>query len=214
MQGQSQRGGLRGGRRGFGGPSDRGGNKQDSSQLGSVQNRPTGPGGMTPGPGPGGMMVAGATPGPSGVAIGGTTAGFAGGPTPGGGGGRSLQDLFAAQQPPAQGIATLPTNEEMMQTINEMTFGPLESPSFTAFETFKNMPLDFIDFGFPPSEDDTSSFESGEDVLSNIKTVLDAIKEPQFNLGVGTLSTDLEEAAKSLFDDDPTFGFKYTVPLN
>ena len=98
MQGQSQRGGLRGGRRGFGGPSDRGGNKQDSSQLGSVQNRPTGPGGMTPGPGPGGMMVAGATPGPSGVAIGGTTAGFAGGPTPGGGGGISLQDLFAAQQ--------------------------------------------------------------------------------------------------------------------
>lgn len=40
MQGQTQRGGLAGGRRGFGGPSDRGGNKQDSSQLASVQNRP------------------------------------------------------------------------------------------------------------------------------------------------------------------------------
>ena len=212
MQGQSQRGGLRGGRRGFGGPSDRGGNKQDSSQLGSVQNRPTGPGGMTPGPGPGGMMVAGATPGPSGVAIGGTTAGFAGGPTPGGGGGQSLQDLFAAQQPPAQGIATLPTNEEMMQTINEMTFGPLESPSFTAFETFRNMPLDFIDFGFPPSEDDTSSFESGESVIDNLGAILDSIRNPSFDVGIGTLGVDVDP--RGFINNNPNIGFNLSVPLN
>jgi hypothetical protein len=209
MQGRSQRGGLRGGRRGFGGPSDRGGNKPDSPQLGSVQNRPTGPGGMTPGPGPGGMMVAGATPGPSGVAIGGTTAGFAGGPTPGGGGGQSLQDLFAAQQPPAQGIATLPTNEEMMQTINEMTFGPLESPSFTAFETFRNLPFDPTNvFGFPPSEDDTSSFESGESVLDNIRAILD----PQFNVGIGTLGIDVDP--RGFINNNPNIGFNLSVPLN
>ena len=210
MQGQSQRGGLRGGRRGFGGPSDRGGNKQDSSQLGSLQNRPTGTGGMTPGIGPGGMMVAGATPNPiGGVAIGGTTAGFAGGPTPGGGRGQSLQDLFAAQQPPAQGIATLPTNEEMMQTINEMTFGPLESPSFTAFETFRNLPFDPTNvFGFPPSEDDTSSFESGESVIDNLRSILD----PQFNVGIGTVDVDVDP--RGFFNNNPNIGFNLSVPLN
>ena len=199
MQGRSQRGGFRGGRRGFGGPLGGGGNKQDKS---------TGTGGMTPGPGPGGLMVAGATPSPSGVAIGGTTAGFAGGPTPGSGGGQSLQDLFAAQQPPAQGIATLPTNEEMMQTVNEMTFGPLESPSFTAFETFRNMPLNFIDFGFPPSEDDTSSFESGESVIDNLRSILD----PQFNVGIGTVDVDVDP--RGFFNNNPNIGFNLSVPLN
>ena len=199
MQGRSQRGGFRGGRRGFGGPLGGGGNKQDKS---------TGTGGMTPGPGPGGLMVAGATPSPSGVAIGGTTAGFAGGPTPGSGGGQSLQDLFAAQQPPAQGIATLPTNEEMMQTVNEMTFGPLESPSFTAFETFRNMPLNFIDFGFPPSEDDTSSFESGEGVIDNLRSILD----PQFNVGIGTVDVDVDP--RGFFNNNPNIGFNLSVPLN
>ena len=204
MQGRSQRGGLRGGPRGFGGPPGGGGNKQDRS---------TGPGGMTPGPGPGGMMVAGATPSPSGVAIGGTTAGFAGGPTPGGGGGQSLQDLFAAQQPPAQGIATLPTNEEMMQTINEMTFGPLESPSFSAFETFKNLTFDPTNvFGFPPmsslNEDDTSSFESGEDVLDSIRAILD----PQFNVGIATVDVDVDP--RGFLNNNPNIGFNLSVPLN
>ena len=200
MQGRSQRGGFRGGRRGFGGPLGGGGNKQDRS---------TGPGGMTPGPGPGGLMVAGATPSPSGVAIGGTTAGFAGGPTPGSGGGQSLQDLFAAQQPPAQGIATLPTNEEMMQTVNEMTFGPLESPSFTAFETFRNLPFDPTNvFGFPPSEDDTSSFESGESVIDNLRSILD----PQFNVGIGTVDVDVDP--RGFFNNNPNIGFNLSVPLN
>tara|TARA_R100000426_G_scaffold57923_1_gene41143 strand:+ start:449 stop:1051 length:603 start_codon:yes stop_codon:yes gene_type:complete len=200
MQGRSQRGGFRGGRRGFGGPLGGGGNKQDKS---------TGTGGMTPGPGPGGLMVAGATPSPSGVAIGGTTAGFAGGPTPGSGGGQSLQDLFAAQQPPAQGIATLPTNEEMMQTINEMTFGPLESPSFTAFETFRNLPFDPTNvFGFPPSEDDTSSFESGESVIDNLRSILD----PQFNVGIGTVDVDVDP--RGFFNNNPNIGFNLSVPLN
>ena len=123
MQGQSQRGGLRGGRRGFGGPTGGGGNKQDK------QNKPDqsadvaiGPGGMTPGPGPGGTMVAGATPPGLGqsVAQGGTTAGFAGQPSPGSGAAQSLQDLFAAQQPP-EGIATLstlPPDQELMDFVN------------------------------------------------------------------------------------------------
>ena len=112
MQGQTQRGGLAGGRRGFGPGPDK---DKDS-------NKPTGTGGMTPGPGPGGMMVAGATPDPSGVAIGGTTAGFAGGPTPGGGGGQSLQDLFAAQTP----VSTAPVSaapeveEEEKKTTNSI----------------------------------------------------------------------------------------------
>ena len=200
MQGQSQRGGLRGGRRGFGGPPGGGGNKQDKS---------TGPGGMTPGPGPGGAMVAGATPPGLGqsVAQGGTTAGFAGGPTPGGGGGQSLQDLFAAQQPLAQGIGTL-TDQDIMQTLNEMTFGPLDSPSFTAFETFRNIPLDFIDFGFPPSEDDTSSFESGESVIDNLRAILD----PQFNVGIGTLGVDVDP--RGFINNNPNIGFNLSVPLN
>jgi hypothetical protein len=163
---------------------------------------------MTPGPGPGGMMVAGATPGPSGVAIGGTTAGFAGGPTPGGGGGQSLQDLFAAQQPPAQGILNIPTDQEMMQTVNEMTFSPLDSPSFTAFETFRNIPLDFIDFGFPPSEDNTSSFESGESVIDNLRAILD----PQFNVGIGTLDVDVDP--RGFINNNPNIGFNLSVPLN
>ena len=206
MQGRSQRGGLRGGRRGFGGPLGGGGNKQD---------KPTGTGGMTPGPGPGGAMVAGATPPGLGqsVAQGGTTAGFAGGPTPGGGGGQSLQDLFAAQQPPAQGIATLPTNEEMMQTINEMTFGPLESPSFSAFETFKNLPFDPTNvFGFPPSEDDTSSFESGESVLDNLGAILDSIQNPSFDVGIGTLGVDVDPMG--FINNNPNIGFNLSVPLN
>jgi len=113
MQGQTQRGGLAGGRRGFGPGPDK---DKDS-------NKPTGTGGMTPGPGPGGMMVAGATPDPiGGVAIGGTTAGFAGGPTPGSGGGQSLQDLFAAQTP----VSTAPVSaapeveEEEKKTTNSI----------------------------------------------------------------------------------------------
>ena len=59
-------------------------------------DRPTGTGGQSPGPGPGGQMIAGATPPGVGqsVAQGGTTAGFAG---QGGGGGQSLQNLFAQQ---------------------------------------------------------------------------------------------------------------------
>ncbi len=197
MQGQSQRGGLMGGRRGFGGPPGGGGG-----------SGPTGPGGMTPGPGPGGAMVAGATPPGLGqsVAQGGTTAGFAGGPTPGSGGGQSLQDLFAAQQPPAQGIATIPTDQEMMQTLNEMTFGPLESPSFTAFETFKNLPFDPTNvFGFPPSEDDTSSFESGESVIDNINSLINTFENlNKFETPMGIMEIDIDPFARS---------FKITKPF-
>ena len=204
MQGQSQRGGLRGGRRGFGGPLGGGGNKQ---------GKPTGTGGMTPGIGPGGLTVAGATPDPiGGVAIGGTTAGFAGQPSPGSGAAQSLQDLFAAQQPPAQGITTLPTNEEMMQTINEMTFGPPTEPT-TAFETFKNLTFDPTNvFGFPPmsslNEDDTSSFESGEDVLDSIRAILD----PQFNVGIATVDVDVDP--RGFLNNNPNIGFNLSVPLN
>ena len=115
MQGQTQRGGLAGGRRGFGPGPDK---DKDS-------NKPTGTGGMTPGPGPGGMMVAGATPDPfGGVAIGGTTEGFAGQATPGGGGGQSLQDLFAAQTPvstaPVSAAPEYVEEEEEKKTTNSI----------------------------------------------------------------------------------------------
>ena len=115
MQGQTQRGGLPGGRRGFGPGPDK---DKDS-------NKPTGTGGMTPGPGPGGMMVAGATPDPiGGVAIGGTTEGFAGQATPGGGGGQSLQDLFAAQTPmstaPVSAAPEYVEEEEEKKTTNSI----------------------------------------------------------------------------------------------
>ena len=115
MQGQTQRGGLAGGRRGFGPGPDK---DKDS-------NKPTGTGGMTPGPGPGGMMVAGATPDPfGGVAIGGPTEGFAGQATPGGGGGQSLQDLFAAQTPvstaPVSAAPEYVEEEEEKKTTNSI----------------------------------------------------------------------------------------------
>ena len=103
-----------------------GGNKQDKNNKGKKNgNKPTGAGGMTPGPGPGGQMVAGATPDPiGGVAIGGTTEGFAGQATPGGGGGQSLQDLFAAQTPVSTApVAAAPEyveEEEEKKTTNSI----------------------------------------------------------------------------------------------
>ena len=103
-----------------------GGNKQDKDNKGKKNgNKPTGAGGMTPGPGPGGQMVAGATPDPiGGVAIGGTTEGFAGQATPGGGGGQSLQDLFAAQTPVSTApVAAAPEyveEEEEKKTTNSI----------------------------------------------------------------------------------------------
>ena len=103
-----------------------GGNKQDKVNKGKKNgNKPTGAGGMTPGPGPGGQMVAGATPDPiGGVAIGGTTEGFAGQATPGGGGGQSLQDLFAAQTPVSTApVAAAPEyveEEEEKKTTNSI----------------------------------------------------------------------------------------------
>ena len=112
-----------------------GGKKQDKDNKGKKNgNKPTGAGGMTPGPGPGGQMVAGATPDPGGVAIGGTTAGFAGGPTPGGGGGQSLQDLFAAQTPvsttPVAAAPEYVEEEQEQQTTNSL-FEALFNPNLT-----------------------------------------------------------------------------------
>ena len=54
-------------------------------------------GGMTPGPGPGGQFIGGATPDPSGVAQGGTTQGFAN--HPGGGGGENPYSGFGGNRP-------------------------------------------------------------------------------------------------------------------
>ena len=102
-----------------------GGNKQDKDNKGKKNgNKPTGPGGMTPGPGPGGQMVAGATPpGPGqSVAQGGTTGGFGGG---GQGPTQSLQDLFAAQipistAPVAAAPEPVPEEEEETRTTNSI----------------------------------------------------------------------------------------------
>ena len=228
MQGRSQRGGLSGGRRGFGGPSDRGGNK------------PTGAGGMTPGRGPGGVMVAGATPDPiGGVAIGGTTAGFAGQPPAGGGGGQSLQDLFAAQQPPAQGIATIPnlptipTDQELMQMINETPFGPPTAPN-TAFSQLIDLPFGFQDYpGFinPVDEDNQPAYDSNMNFIdslrmnptfSNIENFFDTARNPELETGIGTFNFNpLDPSNVGLdtsfgqfdlnIDDNPSFNF--TMPF-
>ena len=226
MQGQTQRGGLKGGRRGFGGPSDKGGNK------------PTGAGGMTPGPAPGGMMVAGATPDPiGGVAIGGTTAGFAGQPPAGGGGGQSLQDLFAAQQPPAQGLETipnlptLPTDQELMEMINQI--GPPTAPN-TAFSQLIDLPFGFQDYpGFinPVDEDNQPAYDSNMNFIdslrmnptfSNIENFFDTARNPELETGIGTFNFNpLDPSNVGLdtsfgqfdlnIDDNPSFNF--TMPF-
>ena len=101
----------------------------------------------------------------------------------------------------------------MMQTLNEMTFGPLESPSFTAFETFKNLPFEPTNvFGFPPSEDDTSSFESGESVIDNLGAILDSIQNPSFDVGIGTLGVNVDP--RGFINNNPNIGFNLSVPLN
>ena len=203
MQGQSQRGGLRGGRRGFGGPTGGGGNKQDK------QNKPDqsadvaiGPGGMTPGPGPGGTMVAGATPPGLGqsVAQGGTTAGFAGQPSPGSGAAQSLQDLFAAQQPP-EGIATLttlPPDQELMDFVNQL------KPNLNQPTTFQN----FVDiFGFPPMDplDENPSYESGETVIDNLNSLINTFENlNKFKTPMGIVEVDIDPFARS---------FKITKPF-
>ena len=183
MQGQSRRGGLQGGRRA--GPG---------SGLGGDRR---GVGGMTPGRGPGGVMVAGATPDPiGGVAIGGTTAGFAGQPPAGGGGGQSLQDLFAAQQPPAQGIATVPTVQQ--------PFGPPTAPN-TPFSQLMDTPYgmfgfpDYSGFTNPLDEDNKSAYDSNmsyfdaikmNPTFSNMENFFDTVTNPQIETRFGTFGFD------------------------
>ena len=206
MQGRSQRGGLSGGRRGFGGPSDRGGNK------------PTGAGGMTPGRGPGGVMVAGATPDPiGGVAIGGTTAGFAGQPPAGGGGGQSLQDLFAAQQPPAQGITTIPnlptipTNEELMEMMNQTPFGPPTEPN-TALSQYMDLPYGYADyFGYinPLDEDNEPAYVGNQNTIESGETY----GLGSFPVGEGILTVD-PPGLSELMKGKPSLGVNYSFPID
>lgn len=198
MQGQSRRGGLPGGRRG--GPGSglglgrREGSDRQPNLFGNTPvSTPQGIGGMTPGPGPGGVMVAGATPPRAGqsVAQGGTTAGFAGQ-----GGGRSLQNLFSPQPTPAQGIATIPTDQGVM-------FGPPAPPP-----SFFNRP-DLPAFGFAFEDvygTETPAYESGEDVLDNLKNILDSIRNPEFDLGPGTINLKVDPFAEE-------GGINFTVPL-
>jgi len=187
-----------------------GGDKPGPSRGGDRR----GVGGMTPGPGPGGQMVGGASPpGPGQAAAqGGTTAGFAGQGGFGGqgGGGQSLQDLFAAQQPPAQGIETIPnlptipTNEELMQMMNQTPFGPPTAPN-TPFSRLTEMPS----FGFAFEDiygEETPAYESGENVIDNIQNYIDMLS-PEFNTGIGTFKFDVDP-----FKEQGSVNF--TMPLN
>ena len=189
-----------------------GGDKPGPSRGGDRR----GVGGMTPGPGPGGQMVAGAAPpGPGQAAAqGGTTAGFAGQGGFGGhgGGGQSLQDLFAAQQPPAQGIATIPnlptipTDQELMQMMNEITFGPSTAPN-TPFSELMDLPFGFMDYpGFinPLDEDNEPVVESNQNVLDSFKS---------FPVGEGIMTID-PPGFGDLMKGKPSFGVEYSFPID
>jgi len=105
-------------------PDYGGGGKHGMGSDTSGRGRPGGDrrgvGGMTPGPGPGGQFIGGATPDPSGVAQGGTTEGFANQPGGGGGDGpgQTLQDLFAAQAPPVMSTAPVAAAPEYAEIEN------------------------------------------------------------------------------------------------
>ena len=178
-----------------------------------------GVGGMTPGPGPGGQMIGGAAPpGPGQAAAqGGTTAGFAGQPTGGGqgGGGQSLQDLFAAQQPPAQGITTIPnlptipTDQELMQMINETAltpFGPPPPPN-TAFSQLMDLPYGYIDYsGFidPLDEDNEPAYVGNENAIDSFGS---------FPVGEGIMTID-PPGFSDLMKGKPSFGVNYSFPID
>ena len=180
-----------------------------------------GVGGMTPGPGPGGQMVGGASPpGPGQAAAqGGTTAGFAGQGGFGGqgGGGQSLQDLFAAQQPPAQGIATIPnlptipTDQELMQMINETAltpFGP-PPPSNTAFSQLMDLPYGYIDYsGFidPLDEDNEPAYVGNENAIETYGL-------GSFPVGEGILTID-PPGFGDLIKGNPNMGVEYSFPID
>ena len=234
---QSRRGGLPGGRRagpgsGLGLGRREGSDRQPNLFGNTPVNTPQGIGGMTPGRGPGGVMVGGATPPSAGqlVAQGGTTAGFAG---QGGGRGRSLQNLFSPQQTPAQGIATIPTIQGVM-------FGPPTAP--TAFSQLMDLPAglrpgvyggfpDYPGFPNPLDEDDQSAYESNMNyfdalrmnpTFSNIENFFDIVRDPQIETRFGTISLDpLDPSNVELdtprgklqlnIDDEPSLQF--TTPL-
>lgn len=224
--------GSHGGNKGFGGNKGKGGRRSSSAaQRGKKDNTPQGIGGMTPGRGPGGVMVGGAAPPSAGQAAaqGGTTAGFAGQPTGGGqgGGGQSLQDLFAAQQPPAQGIETIPnlptipTDQELMQMVNEAPFiGPTTAPN-TALSQYMDLPYGYADyFGYinPLDEDNQPAYEGNMSLMdsfrmnptfSNMENLFNAASDfmnPSFEIGPGTLGVDIDP-----FEQEG--GINFTVPL-
>ena len=225
------------------GGGGKGGMGSDTSGRGRSGGDRRGVGGMTPGRGPGGVMVGGAAPPSAGQAAaqGGTTAGFAGQGGLGGqgGGGQSLQDLFAAQQPPAQGIETIPnlptipTDQELMQMINQIPFGPPTAPN-TPFSQVMDLPFGFTDYpGFinPLDEDNQPAYDSNMNFIDslrqyptfrNMENVFDTVTNPELKTGIGTFGFDpLNPSNVGLdtsfgkfkfdIDDDPSFGF--TMPL-
>ena len=175
-----------------------GGNKQDKGNKGKKNgNKPTGAGGMTPGPGPGGQMVAGATPDPiGGVAIGGTTEGFAGQATPGGGGGQSLQDLFAAQTP----VSTAPVSaapvyveEEVEEEEEKKTTNSIIEALFNKNLTFEYDPVaDYVNRvygGLRPDQKKKMLARLGYDVED--MTMAEALS---------TFGDVLDESGQALYD--------------
>ena len=217
--------GSHGGNKGFGGNKGKGGRRSSSAaQRGKKDNTPQGIGGMTPGPGPGGQMVGGAAPPSAGQAAaqGGTTAGFAGQGGFGGqgGGGLSLQQLFSPPPvmaptpapppvitpPPEEGIATIPTNQELMQMMNQTPFGPPTAPN-TPFSQVMDLPFGFIDYpGFinPVDEDNQPSYDSNQNVIDSFGS---------FPVGSGIMTID-PPGFSDLMKGKPSFGVDYSFPID
>lgn len=240
MQGQSQRGGLRGGRRGFGGPSGGDGDKQDkggqNKQNFSFNPNIFGPPKQTPKtslaiPNLGLQFSNPSIGSPQGIANLGTVntgAGFNFGGDGAGKQGGLNQDFTPQVGPPPtsniparQGIDTIQTSSP--------SFGPLQK-----INTLQQLQaLNFLDFyGEDPFSDmDLSAYDSNMSFIdslrmnptfSNIENVFDTVRNPQLETGIGTFNFDpLDPTNVGLdtsfgqfqfnIDDDPFVGF--TMPL-
>jgi hypothetical protein len=230
MQGQSQRGGLRGGRRGFGGPSSGDGNKQDkggqNKQNFSFNPNIFGPPKQTPpktslaisnlglqlsNPNIGqGITSLGTVNTGAGFNFGGDGANKQGG----------LNQVFTPQvgppltanipAAPPQGINTLQTSSP--------SFEPFQP--FTLFDIQKLKALNYADYydEDPFSDMDLSAYEGNmklQDMLREIPAVRTAedlfntITDPQIETGFGTIGLDLLDQNMNLDTGNATINLDF-----
>tara|TARA_R100001224_G_C4010849_1_gene146075 strand:- start:58 stop:1185 length:1128 start_codon:yes stop_codon:yes gene_type:complete len=198
-------------------------------------NRPTGTGGQSPGPGPGGQFIGGATPDPSGVAQGGTTAGFAGQPGGGGDGpGQTLQDLFAAQVPPA--ISTAPVaaapeyaeienpseTESIIDQISNFYNNYINNPYVQATSTgllnpslsllTANLPAAFLGFtGINPQFDEDNNLTTTGLFGSKYGGLTNALNPASYE---GVSTEDFDAMLNAAFSPDPDSTKGYSVDFD